>query len=99
MRILFGLLLLTLATTSFAAETDSTKHRSLTEVLEAHKTGWMEIDGVVGVGETEKDHKPAIMIMVEKLTPTLKRKLPKKVDGYVVVIEEVGKVKPLTKGS
>lgn len=81
---------------------ESQKRKPITQVIDAHKSEWMKMSGVVGVGETEKAGKgrspvQAIMIMVDTLTPALKKKLPTNVDGYPVVIEEVGAVHPLSK--
>ena len=67
----------------------------LAKVIESHKTEWMRIAGVNGVGETEKDGKPAVLILVDTLTKSLKSKLPSKADGYAIVIDEIGVVRPL----
>jgi hypothetical protein len=52
----------------------------------------MAVKGVSGIGLGQKDGKPAIVIMVEKLTPELKTRLPKAVEGHPVVVEESGEI-------
>lgn len=70
---------------------------TITDVLAAHSVEWMKIPGVRGTGEGQKDGKRCVLIFVEKRTTALVRKLPKIVDGYPVVVKEVGKVKALEK--
>ena len=72
-----------------------TPTRSITEVLQAHTMEWLEIPGVVGTAEGRKNDKPAVMIMVQSLTPALRARFPKEIDGYPVVIEAVGEIIPL----
>ena len=69
----------------------------LNAVLESHKADWMKTPGVIGVGEGRQDGKPAIMILVDTLTPQLRRSLPEYVEGYSVMIEETGVVRALDK--
>lgn len=69
----------------------------LSAVLESHKSQWMNTSGVIGVGEGRKDGKPAIMILVDTLTPELRSSLPETVEGYSVIIEETGTVRALDK--
>ncbi|MDP4199212.1 MAG: hypothetical protein Q8922_05575 [Bacteroidota bacterium] len=67
--------------------------RSITDVLAAHTDAWMRIEGVTGTGETQKAGKPAVMILVDSLTDSLRNKLPATVEGYPVVIETTGSIK------
>ena len=71
--------------------------RTITEVLAAYTDEWMKIEGVQGTGQTEKNGKPALMILVDTLTPALSAKLPKVVEGYPVVIHQSGTVKAYPK--
>ncbi|HWF44671.1 MAG TPA: hypothetical protein VG537_08510 [Candidatus Kapabacteria bacterium] len=81
-----------------AASFDSTKvPKSISQVLATRTPEWMKIPGVIGTGETKKDDAPAIMIMVDTLTESLRRTLPSKVEGYSIVIEQTGKVIPLNR--
>jgi hypothetical protein len=56
----------------------------------------MNIHGVVGVyiGETD-DGVAFIGVMVTKKTPEIDRKIPQKLEGYPVHVEETGEIKPL----
>jgi len=77
---------------------DSTKVlKSISQVLATYTPEWMKISGVIGTGETKKDNAPAIMIMVDTLTDSLRSSLPSSVEGYSVVIEQTGKVVPLNR--
>ena len=62
------------------------------EVLSRHHDELMSIEGVMGVGETESKGQPAISIMVKQLTPELKAKLPRDLDGVPVKIDVTGEV-------
>jgi hypothetical protein len=93
-------LLLVLAIGLNCTTMDSSKRKPLSEVIAAHQQEWLKIDGVVGCGETETTDSanrttPAVMIMVDTLTPRLEGTLPKSVDGYPVIVEQVGVVRPL----
>ena len=66
---------------------------AMSQVLEKYTLSWMQIEGVIGTGEGEKKGKPCIFILVQKKTPALLKQLPKSVEGYPVVLKEVGTVK------
>ena len=51
--------------------------------------------GVVGTGEGRCEGKPCIKVFVIKKTSDLDEKIPKNLDGYAVIIEEIGEIKPL----
>ncbi len=70
-------------------------HPPITTVIESYKAEWMNKPGVIGVGEGRQDGKPAIMILVDSLTPSVRASLPETVEGYSVMIEETGVVRPL----
>jgi hypothetical protein len=57
----------------------------------------MAIPGVVGVYVAlDKDGKtPCLKVMVARKTRELVRKLPKTLEGYRVIIEETGIIRPL----
>jgi hypothetical protein len=56
----------------------------------------MSIPGVVGVyvGQTNEGA-PCIGVMVAKRTPELEQQLPRSVEGYPVLIDETGEIKPM----
>jgi hypothetical protein len=60
------------------------------DVQMKHEDRLMAIPGVVGVGITELDGKPAIAVMVSQLTPELQQRLPQDLEGFAVKIDEVG---------
>jgi hypothetical protein len=65
--------------------------RSLTDVLATHTPQLMAIPGVVGTAESRTaDGKPCILLMVARLTPELRAKLPLELEGWPVRIEETG---------
>jgi hypothetical protein len=70
--------------------------RDINAVKEAHTPELMNIPGVVGVyiGETD-DGVAFIGVMVTKKTPEIDTKIPQKLEGYPVHVEETGEIKPL----
>ena len=77
---------------------DSTRPaKPIDSVLAEHTKLWMKIPGVIGTGETRKDDKPAILIIVDSLTDSLRIRLPHWVEGYPVVIQETGIIRALPK--
>lgn len=70
--------------------------RDINLVLKANTRDVMAIPGVVGiyVGETE-DNKPCLKVMVVKETEEIKKKLPRELEGYPVLIHVTGEIKPM----
>ncbi len=62
-------------------------------VLKEHTDEWMSIPGVVGTGIGACEGKPCIRIFVVKKTPELLQKIPSKLEGFVVDVEETGEIK------
>jgi len=65
---------------------------TITEVLAKHTDQWMKIPGVVGTGEGKSGGRPCIMVLIEKPSEKIRKKIPKSVEGYKVVIQNAGKV-------
>jgi hypothetical protein len=65
---------------------------TIDQIKEKHEMNLMAIPGVSGVGIGEDPRKPGrvIKVYVERITPELKQKIPAKVDGYSVSIEQTG---------
>ena len=61
-------------------------------VLKEHTNEWMSIPGVVGTGIGACEGTPCIRIFVAKKTPELLQKLPSKLEGFVVDVEETGAI-------
>jgi len=66
-------------------------------VKEKHESTIMKIPGVTGVAIGEKDSEPGLIIKVyvERMTPELRKRLPKKLEGYPVVTEATGEFRAL----
>ena len=72
---------------------DSTLMQStVTEVLQRHTEHLMSLPGVVGTAEGECAGRPCILVLVERLTPTLRRSLPSELDGIPVEVRETGRI-------
>jgi hypothetical protein len=67
----------------------------LATVLKNHTGRLMAIPGVVGTAETLCEGKPCIKVYVEKKTPDIEQQIPPAIEGYPVVIQETGTVRPL----
>ena len=65
---------------------------NIEEVLDRHRDRLMAIPGVSGLGIGDKGGNPAIVIMVKQLTPDLKARLPRALEGHPVVVEQSGEI-------
>jgi hypothetical protein len=71
--------------------------KSIEVVLKEHTDELMALPGVVGTAQSLCDDKPCIKVYVDELTPELKGKIPKKIEGYAVDIEVTGEIRALPK--
>jgi hypothetical protein len=80
------------------AQKESMSRRDIGEVLRYHDEELMAIPGVVGVyvGLMPDDKTPCLKVMVVKETEDLKKRIPKTLEGYPVLIEESGVIHPLS---
>jgi hypothetical protein len=71
--------------------------KDINEVLRDHDQELMAIPGVVGVyvGLMPDDEILCLKVMVIEETEALKKKIPKTLEGYPVLIEESGVIRPL----
>jgi hypothetical protein len=69
----------------------------INEVLRLHDDELVAIPGVEGVyvGLLDDNQTPCLKIMVAEKTAALVERLPSSLDGYPVVIEETGVIRPL----
>jgi hypothetical protein len=76
---------------------ESMTRKDINGVLKDHDKELLGIPGVVGVyvGLLPDDKTPCLKVMVVKETEDLKRRIPKSIEGYPVVIEESGVIRPL----
>jgi hypothetical protein len=61
-------------------------------VLAAHRGELLSLPGVAGVGQSERDGKPCLVIFLERSVEGL----PTLLDGYEVTVIESGPISPLT---
>jgi len=65
-------------------------------VMDAHVNELMAIPGVVGVAVGALDDgKPCIKVLVAKRTSEHRKRIPKEIEGYPVVIEVTGEIRAM----
>jgi hypothetical protein len=72
---------------------------TIEEALGAHEEDLMNLPGVQGVGIGERGGKQVIKVFIEAKTPETSHfvdQIPAELEGYAVVIEEIGKITPLS---
>ena len=71
--------------------------RDINAVLHDHDRELLAIPGVVGiyVGLLEDGRTPCLKVMVTRQTPQVAREVPKQLEGYPVVVEETGPIRPM----
>jgi hypothetical protein len=71
--------------------------KDINAVLRDHDKDLLAIPGVVGVyvGLLPDDKTPCLKVMVVKETEELRKKIPKFIEGYPVLVEESGVIRPL----
>ena len=76
---------------------ESMTRKDINAVLKDHDKELLAIPGVVGVyvGLLPDDKTPCLKVMVVKETEDLKGRIPKSIEGYPVLIEESGVIRPL----
>jgi len=76
---------------------ESMTRKDINAVLRDHDKELLAIPGVVGVyvGLLPDDKTPCLKVMVVKETEDLKRRIPNSIEGYPVLIEESGVIRPL----
>ncbi len=82
-----------------AQQNSVTPNRDINDVLRAHDKELLAIPGVVGVyvGVLENGRTPCLKVMLAQKTPETERAIPKTLEGYPVVIEVTGEIRPLEK--
>jgi len=82
---------------NLTGQQESMTRKDINAVLEDHDKELLAIPGVVGVyiGLLPDDKTPCLKVMVIKETEDLKRIIPKSIEGYPVLIEESGAIRPL----
>jgi hypothetical protein len=72
--------------------------RDINAVLRDHDKELLAIPGVVGVyvAVLEDGKTPCLKVMLARKTPEAERDIPKSIEGYPVVTEVTGEIRPLT---
>jgi len=68
--------------------------RSIDEVLAAHTDSLMAIPGVVGTAVGLCDGERCIKVLLADSNPATKRQIPGRLEGYRVVVEVTGTIRP-----
>jgi hypothetical protein len=68
---------------------------TIEEVLKQNADRLMSIPGVVGTAISQCGGKPCIRVLVVKKTADVTNKIPSVLEGYPVVVEETGPIRPL----
>src|SRR5713101_6063854 len=101
-RCTFCLLLLMIAFAlscrqNMAQNSSSSPKRDINAVLAAHDKELLAIPDVVGVyvGTLEDRRTPCLRVMLARKNPETERKIPHLLEGYRVVVEVTGEIRPL----
>ena len=78
-------------------EGSRTNGMTIEAALKRHTDNLMAIPGVVGTAIGQCDAKPCIMVLVVKKSPDLMQKIPQQLDGFPVIVNETGSIRPLEK--
>lgn len=63
-------------------------------VLERHSDAWMELPEVVGTGIGRCGERLCIRVLVTRRSENLEERIPERVDGIEVDLEETGRIEP-----
>ena len=67
----------------------------LAEILRRHTDRLMSITGVVGIGESACEGVACILILVSNISDVALEQIPKEIEGYRVVLQEIGEVRAM----
>ena len=74
---------------------ESMPERTIEQVQEEHTDEWMAIPGVEGTAIGLFEGKPCIKIFTSSKPQQIRDKIPSKVEGHTVIIEETGEFRAL----
>ena len=82
-----------------AQQNSATPRRDINDVLRAHDKELLAIPGVVGVyaAVLEDGKTPCLKIMLAEKSAETERAIPKTLEGYPVLVEVTGAIRPLGK--
>jgi hypothetical protein len=80
-----------------AQEKSATPRRDINDVLRAHDKELLALPGVVGVYVAVLDDgkTPCLKVMLAQKSAETERAIPKTLEGYPVVVEVTGEIRPL----
>lgn len=80
-----------------AMPNETPARRDINTVLRAHDRELLKLPGVVGlyVGLLPDNKTPCLKVMLARKTPATERAIPKSIEGYPVVTEITGEIRPL----
>ena len=68
-------------------------NKTIQQVQEAHTDAWMRIPGVTGTAIGQSQGEPCILVLTSAPDAKVQDKIPKRVQGYLVVIRYIGQVR------
>jgi hypothetical protein len=71
---------------------DTPPPANITQVLERHTDSLIRIPGVVGTAEGSCAGRPCILVLVERLTPEIRKEIPSQIEGIQLEIRETGRI-------
>jgi hypothetical protein len=83
--------------TTMAQTPSSTPKRDINAVLAAHDRELLAVPGVTGVyiGVLDDQKTPCLKVMLARRTPEADRDIPNQLEGYPVIVELTGEIRPL----
>jgi len=70
--------------------------KDINEVIKVYADSLMAIPGVVGLYHgLDDDGKSCLKVMVKEKTPEISKRIPTRIEGFPVVIDETGEIKPM----
>jgi hypothetical protein len=78
----------------------SAPSRPIEDVLAEHAPKLMALQGVTAVGQSAlRDGAPCIRVFLLKNDPGLERRIPRRIEGYPVVIQVTGPIRAMPEGT
>ncbi|MGH7828726.1 MAG: hypothetical protein ACREP8_00985 [Candidatus Binatia bacterium] len=72
--------------------------KTIETVLKEHTDQLISLPGVVGTAIGECERKPCIKVLVVEKSPGLLQQIPSELQGFPVVVEQTGPIRPLGPG-
>jgi hypothetical protein len=97
--VLIALIFLSVCVQNMAQNSSPSPKRDINAVLAAHDKELLTIPDVVGVyvGTLQDRRTPCLKVMLARENSEAKRKIPKVIEGYPVVVEVTGEIRALGK--